>query len=361
MSHERWLDNANLPSVPMDCDVVVVGSGPSGAASAYFLSSQGLSVVCIDRLSDERFERYHSICGECISLKGSEAIGIRPEEIRNEISEFRLDWPSVGTSVVKVKGYIMDRVKVLSRLRRESESNGARFVKGAVTEVKRTEEGFLTTLRSGDSYSSRFIIGADGAFSIVRKQLFGSEPERILPVAMRVMDSPPEFPHAIRFRLMGEDRFYEWDFPYGDGRSVGAVKGVLEDGDGIPGARCIPIGWVEEFVKDGAYLVGDAAGFTNPVSFGGLRIAFETSKHAADAIVRNDERRYEKWWRSSRLSDRRFMRMSEEFASFTMDDYARFAKHLTKGYYSGGAKSVILNPKQAWLYFGCMMAVNHGW
>ena len=345
----------------MDCDAVVVGSGPSGSACTYFLASQGLKVISIDRLSDERFERYHSICGECISARGSAVIGLLPEEKRNEISEFRIDWPSGEATSIKVNGYIMDRVKVLARLRRESESLGAVFVKGSVTDVSHSDSGFITTLRNGDSFASRFIVGADGAFSIVRKRLFGSEPERIIPVTMRIIDSPSELPHSIRFRLMGEDRFYRWEFPYGNGRSVGAVKGALEDGEGKPSARCIPIGWVDTFAKNGAYLIGDAGGFTNPVSFGGLRIAFESAKHAADAIVRNDEKSYVRWWKSSRLSDRRFMKMSKEFAGYSMDDYRDFAKYLSKGYYRGGVKSVILNPRRAWLYYGCVMAINHGW
>ena len=345
----------------MDCDVVIVGCGPAGSAASFFLASRNISTICIERLPDARFERYHSICGECISVKGSKTAGITPDEIRNRIKEFRLDWPGGRSSRIKIDGLIIDRVKVLQRLRRDAEEKGAHFITSSVVEVKKIPRGFETILGNGESIQSRYIIGADGAFSIVRKYLFESRPEKILPVEMRVLNSPPELPETIRFTLKDKGGYYGWDFPYGTGRSVGAVRGYLEETEGFHGARYIPIGWPDTFVKDGAALIGDAAGMVNPVSFGGLRIAFESAKHSAEAIASGDLQRYEKWWRKSPLSDRRYMRLSELFASYDAAQYEFFSRHLGGGFWSGGIVSVLTRPRLAWAYFGCLMAIKNGW
>ena len=161
----------------MDCDVVVVGCGPAGSTAAFFLASRNISTICIERLNDDRFARYHSICGECVSVKGSKTVGIKPNEIKNKINEFRLDWPGGKITRIKIDGLIIDRVKLLQRLRKESEEKGARFIKSSVVEVKRIPNGFETILRNGESIQSKYIIGADGAFSIVRKCLFDCRPE----------------------------------------------------------------------------------------------------------------------------------------------------------------------------------------
>ncbi len=345
----------------MECDAVIVGSGPSGSAAAYFLASKGFNVICIDRLDGEGFSRYHSICGECISEKGARTIGLQPQEIRNRVSEFRIDWPGGKITRVKVKGFIIDRVKVIARLRRESEQNGAKYITSAVSSVEKTENGYRTVLRSGEEILSQYVIGADGAYSTVRKCLFECRPQKILQVDMRVLDKPPEFPETIRFGLKGKGNYYCWDFPYGNGSSVGAVRGHLDCDEGIRGARGIPIGWPDGIVSGNAVLIGDAGGMVNPLSFGGLRIAFETAKRAADAIASGNPEAYESWWRKSPLSDRRFMELSEKFAAYEDHDYEYFASHLGGGFWSGGAISVITRPRMAWMYFGCLMVIRNGW
>ncbi len=343
----------------MEYDVIIVGSGPSGAAAAYFSASYGLKVLCIDRLDGERFDRYHSICGECISDKGAEVVGLRGEEIRNRITTFRLDWPGGVRTEVKTKGYIIERTALLARLRREAEGKGCEFLHGTVKNIEE-DGGYTVTLSDGTSHTSRYLIGADGAYSVVRKKLFGSEPLQKVPVEMRICSAPAE-EGVLAFTMKGRGRFYGWTFPSGEGSSVGAVRGNLEEGEGVHGARIIPIGWTEEIVRGNAALVGDAGGFVNPVSFGGLRIAFESGRHAAEALAKGDLSQYSKWWKGSRLSDRRFWKAKEAFEAMDDSELAAFSKHLGHGLYPSGVISVLRHPRLGWLYIGCLMALRHGW
>jgi len=275
-----------------------------------------LNVICVERLSENRLARYHSICGECISEKGSKIIKLHNDEIRNKISEFRVDWPGGKITRVKMNGFIIDRVKVIERLRKGAETNGATFINSSATNIAKLDSGYEITLRSGKSFVAKYVLGADGAFSTVRKQLFHNKPDKIIPVEMRVLDKQPENPNSICFKLKGKGKYYSWDFPYGSGSSVGAIRGCLDSSEGVHGARFIPIGYPDVIAKDNAALIGDAAGLVNPLSFGGLRIAFDSAKHASDAIVKGDLSQYQRWWDKSPLSDKRFMKLSKTFAGY---------------------------------------------
>ena len=343
----------------MEYDVIIVGSGPSGATAAYFSASYGLKVLCIDRLEGERFDRYHSICGECVSEKGAKAVGLRDEEIRNRITLFRLDWPGDIRTEVNLKGYIIERTALLARLRREAGEKGCVFLHGTVTDIAEGD-GYTVTLSDGTSHTSKYLLGADGVYSAVRRKLFGSEPLQKVPVEMRIRSTPAE-EGVMAFTLKGKGKFYGWTFPSGEGSSVGAVRGCLDDGEGVHGARIIPIGWTEELVRGNAALIGDAGGLVNPVSFGGLRTAFESGRHAAEAIAKGDLSKYSKWWKKSTLSDRRFWKVKEAFEKMDDADYIDFMKYHGHGFYTSGAISFIRRPRLAWLYFGCLMALRHGW
>jgi succinate dehydrogenase/fumarate reductase flavoprotein subunit len=50
------------------CDVLVVAAGPAGCSAAFFLKyydrEDKVNVTLIDRLSEEKFHKYHRMCGE---------------------------------------------------------------------------------------------------------------------------------------------------------------------------------------------------------------------------------------------------------------------------------------------------------
>ena len=66
-------------------------------------------------------------------------------------------------------------------------------------------------------------------------------------------------------------------------------------------------------------LLGDAAGMPNPMTAGGLRTAFESGMKAAEAILKNDPEKYERWWKKSKTADRRFMKAHAALSSMTRE------------------------------------------
>ncbi|HSV42713.1 MAG TPA: hypothetical protein VLH13_04805, partial [Methanomassiliicoccales archaeon] len=70
--------------------------------------------------------------------------------------------------------------------------------------------------------------------------------------------------------------------------------------------RAIPLGETTSLVKGNVCLVGDAGGLVNPITFGGIRIAFESGRMAAQAVAGGDIASYEGRWKASRYADQKF-------------------------------------------------------
>ena len=162
-----------------DYDVVIVGAGPAGVSAAFFLRylNKDLKVLVIERLDGERFGLYHRMCGEAISeLAFKELAPIEPCPITHRIHRVREHWPDGTTVETNVHGYIIDRENFLRGLLERFEASGGIKTNDTVVNISRSPTGFDVKCTSGASYNSRYLIGADGAGSIVRKQLFKEEP-----------------------------------------------------------------------------------------------------------------------------------------------------------------------------------------
>ncbi len=347
----------------MECDVVIVGGGPAGSSAAYHLCGRGLSVALIERLGSEAFDRYHKICGAGIRRDILKDFDVKEDEILNDIDTLRVKWPGGNTINMKIDGCVIDRPKFLGRLKEESVTKGLTVVKGVVDHIIMMGEFVNVMMKDFSIIRARYVIGADGAHSIVRKSCFGTVPQIMLPVEEWHSDKSAE-ENVFSFEISHDyEGYYRWVFPYGKGRCTGSIKGcAVPEEDGTRGIRIIPMGWVEQFVKKNVMLVGDAAGFANPMTAGGLRTALLSGKAAAEAILKNDPMLYDSWWRKSRMSDRRFMKVHEFIEDSTDEELAIFAKHLThKGLWTNGVHSVLCKPGMAWAYIGCLQALKFGW
>jgi menaquinone-9 beta-reductase len=164
-------------------DVVVVGGGPAGSASAVFLRQRGHDVLLLD---EARFPR-DKVCGESVSpgarriladLGAAEAVSaLAPAPLRGmtltspDGTSFRGDYRDVAEPGFAVRRQDLDHV-LLDRARgagaevREGvRVTGLVFRDGAVAGVTCEDGGRPETLRA------RLIIGADGRRSVVARRL----------------------------------------------------------------------------------------------------------------------------------------------------------------------------------------------
>lgn len=347
----------------METDVVIVGGGPAGASAAYFLCNRGFKVILVERLGNESFDRYHSICGAGVSHIAVKDLNLREEEILNRVDTLRIRWPGGTQCNLKVRGYILDRPKLFMRLRKEAEERGLVIIKSSVVGVSQ-ENGICTVILStGAEIRSKYVIGADGAYSVVRKRIFSTTPGLMLKVVE--YHSSAETADGVFDFVISEkyNHFYQWYFPYRDGRCAGAINGYAEDeAYSEKGVRTIPLGWVPELVKGNVFLIGDAGGLPNPLTAGGLRTAIASARYVTEAISKNRPTLYQKRWERSRMSDRRFSEVQHVFRSYSDEDYRAFSKHMVhKGLWINGIHSVLCCPRKTWLYIGCLMSLRYGW
>lgn len=346
----------------MNENVVTVGSGPAGLSAALHLLSNGFDVTVVDRFSDRGYSRYHSVCGAGISARAFRELEfIDPSDIRNRIDSAELVFPGDVTIRMKVDGYVLDRVAFLNRLKSRCAELGCGFTTSEVVSVKRRDSGFEVLTRNG-TLQCGYLIGCDGAHSIVRRELFGTRP-MMIPVDEFIVEGEAE---PVYRMILGEryDGLYEWSFPAGDNVCIGSGKGILKPEKMISrGARDIPFGGIPKISDGRAFLCGDAAGMPNPVSGGGLRLAMLSGQEAAREIENGTEGSYRKWWDRSVFSSPRFMRFRDEFRSWSDEELAKASRPFRNGrnVYLWGPVAGIMHPKYIPMYIGCLRVFKHGW
>ena len=339
-------------------DAIVVGAGPAGSSAAHRLSELGIGrILVIERLSDTAFSRYHSICGEAVSDRSLKRAGVEPLESIRRVDGIRISFPEGITVEIPVSGHIVDRARMVRRL---LDGSGAERIRATVLSVSADGDSYKVSTTAGE-FRSGILIGADGAHSVVRRCVFGSSPSMMLPIENCLMDG--EGGRMLDFEVGGRDKgFYSWRFPSHDGTvSVGSVRGWCRPEGAVPtGSRHIPIGKVDR-VHDGngCYLVGDAAGLPNPLSYGGIGAALISGRKAAAA---GKPRGYTRFIARDRMFEPRFMEAHDAFSGWDDATIRDAISPFRNGYSMARCLLAMLRrPGYALIYFGCWVGFRIGW
>lgn len=172
-----------------DAQVIVVGGGPAGSSSAYFLASQGIDVMVVDRA---RFPR-DKVCAEYLSPECSRILDRMDALIATEatgaahLSGMRVQAPNGavihgefaanhGFAGFRDRGLAVRRTLLDSILLNRARTAGAHFseatrVTGMAIEGKRVTG--ITVLQQGRQrvLKADLVIGADGLRSVVARRL----------------------------------------------------------------------------------------------------------------------------------------------------------------------------------------------
>ena len=323
------------PTLPLRCDVAVIGAGPAGSAAAWALASRGLDVVLIDQ---HVFPR-DKVCGDGLIPDAHAALrrmGVLDEVMSQarRVHHVRCTGPRGGHVDVPGTLAVLPRLQLDHILVRAAERAGARLCMPARFEAPLEEAGRVqgVRLRVGDAtheLRARWVVLATGA--VPQGLMAAGLCERRTPsgIALRgYVKNDAMVGRIDRLEIFWHPRLkggYGWIFPApgglfnigagltgsheverGDGGfrmqdvnlrqmfdafcSAYAPAGELMRGGALQGdlkgapLRCSLGG--ARWSRPGILATGEAIGSTYAFTGEGIGKALETGLLAADAIVR---------------------------------------------------------------------------
>ena len=188
---------------------------------------------------------------------------------------------------------IVRRRQFDAQLLEEYQKSGGTFINEALTTIEEKDGQVIVTLKSGRQITCKYLVGADGANSRVRKYL---NPHTSHGILCMEQYGPKSADNAIVGNL---SRFYRqgyyYSFPnenydvqgFGDYMTTPQMFRMVLRQMGCPDLKAlgayIPQS-IDYPLRRNIILIGDAGGFPNRLTFEGLYYAFLTARHAATAI-----------------------------------------------------------------------------
>ena len=313
-------------------EIAIIGAGPAGAHLASRLPSDGRDVTLFDPKG-----AWEKPCGGGVPTRAIKEFGFLlensgyPRKLIRRITmisplerrvTLTLDDPFAIYSREVLNGLVLDRAI----------EAGANFVREAVTDFVRESDAWTIVTDQGNKWHSRFLIGADGASSFTRRRLVGIFPKQDLALAFgynilteEITDAPKSngsnqadstgpATDEVVVRFPKDFTGYLWAFPrpgvmnFGVASKLGErnsdeLRVLLTDfvsayyGGQMPdstrvhffGAKIPTLdlaSWKDlRTTGDGWALIGDAAGFADPITGEGIYYAFKSADLYADALL----------------------------------------------------------------------------
>jgi len=329
------------PKKPPDAeaDVIVVGAGPAGATTAFYLAQSGLDVLLLEK---SRFPR-EKVCGDGLTpraVKTLVGMGISVSEqdgwVRNKGlrvigagKRLELPWPELAS--YPGYGLVRTRLDLDETLARRAQQAGARLLEGVTVTgpVRDERDGRITGVAakaadggSERTYRARVVVAADGNSSRLSVAMgLRKRDDRPLGVAVRTYYRTHRHDDDYLeswLDLWDGDRLlpgYGWIFGMGDGTSnvgLGLLNTSIAFGNtdyhallrkwlkGMPAewgfteenrtqpirGAALPMGFNRTpHYHQGLLLVGDAGGMVNPFNGEGIAYAMESGEILARTIV----------------------------------------------------------------------------
>lgn len=289
----------------MRCDVLVVGAGVAGSTLSMLLSSKGVDVIQIEAGKD--VVRPH--CSGIIGLNAWERLPFkRSSWIVDKISWAKLISPSGIVLRTDAPALVLDRERMDREISEEAVRRGTELLTEVrFLELKRKEKAVVMDREGKKEVQFRFIVGADGARSILREVFHEDVP--LLTGVNLVTNEGPKNGYVVRIR---RGSLFSWLHPRGSLFYSGAIgrgneafrwaSSQVRQFSRVLGGM-VPAKTMRRFVKWNLALIGDSAGQVKPLSRGGVFYITEASKILAEEIIRSLEteknllEEYEKrWW-----------------------------------------------------------------
>jgi geranylgeranyl reductase family protein len=315
----------------MKYDVVIVGAGPAGSTTAKFLAEKGVKTLLLDK---EKFPR-EKPCGGGLPMRVLQRF---PYVVSDNTIE---SYASSGTVFSPSQQYKIEINKdtpiIAMTLRRTFDNELVKFAMQAgatfqdatpVSSVKISADGVYITTKKGELIEAEILVGADGVHSAIARDTHLRTPEiqkgicilQEFPIEQKIMDEYFKktrhcYIHS-RFKTIAG---YGWVFPKKEYLNIGfgiiqinknqqklnlltsyqEYLALLKKEHLIPQQLPdVPVRGgallthpLEQTYADRLLLVGDAAGFINPLTGEGIYYAMASGQIAATIIAEAIEKK----------------------------------------------------------------------
>jgi geranylgeranyl reductase family protein len=383
-----------------EADVIVVGAGPAGSTTAFYLAQAGLDVLLLEK---SRFPR-EKVCGDGLTPRAVKALAgmgidistkngwLRNKGLRVIGSGHRMEVPWPELSDYPGYGLVRTRASFDETLARRAEQAGVRLLENTTVTTPVIDErtGRITGVRAGGSggrslrqeqpeqtFAARAIIAADGNSSRLSVAMgLRKRDDRPLGVAVRTYYKSPRHDDdwlESWLDLWDGERLlpgYGWIFGMGDGTSniglgllntsksfantdyhamlrkwlagMPAEWGFTEENrtEPIRGAA-LPMGFnrTPHYYR-GLLLAGDAGGMVNPFNGEGIAYAMESGEILARTVVQA------------------FARGRKAETERVLMGYPKALQEAYGGYYALGRQFVKLIGKPSFMQFATKHSMN---
>ncbi|HXG92720.1 MAG TPA: FAD-dependent monooxygenase [Blastocatellia bacterium] len=312
-------------------EIAIIGAGPAGAHLASRLAAAGRNCVLFDPKG-----AWEKPCGGGVPTRAIREFAHLFENTshpRKLVRRITMISPTGRRVSLKVREpfAIFSRQVLNGLVLDRAIEAGARFVRAAVVDFSRKANGWIIKTDDEQEWRARFLVGADGAASFTRRRLIGIIPKRDLALAFGYNvineelnsngntngDSRQPSEDEVIVKFPKNFTGYLWAFPrpgvmnFGVASKLGErtsdeLRRILSDfvrdyyGGRMPdpervsffGAKIPTLDLASwKYLRtsgEGWALVGDAAGFADPITGEGIYYAFKSADLLADALIKTD-------------------------------------------------------------------------
>ncbi|TRO47697.1 NAD(P)/FAD-dependent oxidoreductase [Candidatus Bathyarchaeota archaeon] len=320
---KQQIGNVLQPDENNTYDVIIIGGGPAGSTSGYLLSKAGLKVIIVDK---SQFPR-EKLCAGLLTQKTVNLItslfhetisSLRKKDIINfESSYYEVFFRNRCIAKINHEAtpfYYVDRTVYDNFFLQKAKAAGAEILEGEIAVSTDYSKNEIVT-SDGKTLSSKYIIGADGVYSRVRRELFferqrsdswqrGLASAYELFIDKKTIRNAPDSYSRIFYGVVNWG--YAWMFPNRDRIILGVGGLPIKNGKNLLSSfhkflsslglsnsemrvrkgHAVPYGnFLKNPVRKSTFLVGDAAGFADPLLGEGIFYAHKSAQLASLAII----------------------------------------------------------------------------